>query len=126
MPTRRRRHRDAQLELAFPEPERRTLGTVADAESLVALHTAVRLVLDVAEGRVAPSADALEGVHASLGVIAVHGPGGRLGHVVRRYHRQPAAAIGWAELVDELAFVLSLTPEEGAPQPTPTSRGGLR
>lgn len=122
MPPRRRRPRDPQLELPFPEPERKRIHAV-DANSLVSLHSAVRLVLDVAEGRVAPSAVALDGLHASLGVLAAHDPGGRLGHVVRRYQAQPATASRWTELVDELAFVLRLSAQDGVPQTTPT-RGG--
>ncbi|MDP9387044.1 MAG: hypothetical protein M3Q48_03760 [Actinomycetota bacterium] len=122
MPQHHRHRRDPQLELPFPEPERKRLHAV-DANSLVALHSAVRLVLDVAEGRVGPSAVALDGLHASLSVLAAHDPGGRLGHVVRRYRAQPATAARWAELVDELAFVLSLRAQDGVPQTTPT-RGG--
>lgn len=104
----RRRPRDRQLELPFAQREQEELRTSVNADALVALHSAVRLVFDVAEGRVAPSAVARDALHASLSVLAAHDPGGRLGHVVRRYRDQPATAAGWPEMVDELAFVLSL------------------
>lgn len=123
MPTRRRGLPDPQLELPFAEPNATERPTAVDADSLVALHSAVQLVLKVAERRVAPSAQALHAVRASLGVLAAHQPGGRLGHVVRRYRAQPAAAMRWAELVDELAFVLSLAPRQGATPTTPTPGG---
>lgn len=109
----RRRPRDRQLELPFAEREQEELRTSVDADALVALHSAIRLVFDVAEGRVAPSAVALDALDASLSVLAAHDPGGRLGHVVRRYRNQPATAAGWPEMVDELAFVLSLTRTAG-------------
>ncbi len=125
MPNRHRLSGGSQLELPFAQLERSELPPAVDADSLVALHSAVRLVLNVAEKRVAPSAEALHAVRASLGVLAAHQAGGRLGHVVRRYRAQPAAAIRWAELVDELAFVLSLAPTDGATPTTPTP-GGLR
>lgn len=105
--------RERQLELPFAEPEQKERRTRVDAESLVALHSAVRLVLDVAEGRVAPSAVALDALDASLIVLAAQDPRGRFGHVVRRYRAQPATAASWTEMVDELAFVLSLTPIGG-------------
>ena len=116
MSTRRHRAREPQLELPFAEPEPKKLPSLVDADSLVALHSAVRLVLAVAEGQVAPSAVALEGLEASLSVLAEHDPGGRLGHVVRRYRARPATAARWRELVDELAFVLTLTPTSGVPE----------
>lgn len=116
MSTRRHRPREPQLELPFAEPEPKELPSLVDAGSLVALHSAVRLVLAVAEGQVAPSAVALQGLDASLSVLAEHDPGGRLGHVVRRYRAQPATAARWRELVDELAFVLTLTPTSGVPE----------
>lgn len=118
MPNRRRGALDAQMELSFPDQEETSPATVAQVGSLVDLHCAVRLLVDVAEGRVARSAVALDGVRASLGVVAAHAPRGRLGHVVRRYLAHPAKGFCWDELADELAFVLSLTPDEETVPPT--------
>jgi hypothetical protein len=90
------------------------------AEGLVALNGAVRLVLGIAEGRVAPSPEILERLPQSLGVLAAHDAGGRLGHVVRHYLHRPIDASRWTELVDDLAFVLSLC------QPARTTNQGDR
>jgi hypothetical protein len=109
MPT-RRRGQGAQLTLPFPESAPSRPPRPDRAGDLVALRGAVRLLLDVAEGRVMPSTGAREAVRRSLDVLAGHQPRGRLGHVVRRYRATPPTETDWTELVDELAFVLSLVP----------------
>ncbi|HVF74823.1 MAG TPA: hypothetical protein VM938_07225 [Acidimicrobiales bacterium] len=115
----RRGDRGGQLALPFPEAASPRAQPRVDAGPLVALHGAVRLLLGVAEGRVVPSDEALDAVRHSLDVLAAHRPRGRLGHVVRRYRAKPLTDVCWGELVDELAFVLSLAPD-GPPDPVPT------
>lgn len=66
MARRRRRDRGGQLALPFPEPALPRAHPRFDAGPLVALHGAVRLLLGVAEGRVTPSAEALDAVGHSL------------------------------------------------------------
>ena len=102
-----------QLELTL-FPESGSDGSASDstldtrAEELIDLNSATRLIVAVAEGRITMSASAAQGVHEALDVIASHEPGGRLGHVVRRYASEKLSPSRWAELVEELAFVLRL------------------
>lgn len=119
MPKRRRRAPDGQLALPF-ESSPAPVPASVEAGALVALHGAVRLLLDVAEGRVVPATGTVTAVQRALDVLAAHQPRGRLGHVVRRYRSTPLTATSWPELVDELAFVLSLASGEAPPEPAPT------
>ena len=125
VPRRQRPAPEGQLTLPFPEPERPEPDLDLHTDGLVALNDAVRLILSVAEGRVAASEETTARLRGSLAVLAAHNPGGRLGHVVRRYAAQPPTDAQWDELVEELAFVLSLGPGSHAPQPAPT-QGGAR
>ena len=98
-----------QLELAlFPigEPEAPRLEVCT--ETLIALNSATRLVLAAAEGRLVLSDRTEHTLTEALAILSDHSPGGRLGHVVRRYLAAPWTPRSGTELVEELAFVLSL------------------
>lgn len=96
-----------QLEL-FTMADREPCQPNLRAEELVALDGAARFLVGIAEGRVAMSPENANGLHEALAVVATRDPGGRLGHVVRRFLAQPPNPSRWAELVEELAFVLRL------------------
>jgi len=100
----------SQLSLPFapPAPVEDQLGTRAGR--LTELADALRLLLAVADGRVPPSPASLPRVRDALEVVAAFNPGGRLGHVVRRFRESPPGSRGWVELAGELEFAASLWP----------------
>jgi len=81
----------------------------ADAGQLAALSDALHLLLAVANSRVAPTSASVPLVRDALDLVANFGPGGRLGHVVRRFCEGPPEAQRWPELAAELEFAVNLS-----------------
>jgi hypothetical protein len=86
----------------------------AQADGLAELSGALHLLLAVADGRLHPSATSLGRVRDALDVIARFAPGGRLGHVVRRFRDDRPGRRRWSELAAELDFATSLCTTGGA------------
>jgi hypothetical protein len=79
-----------------------------DAQRLARLADALRLLLAIADGELLPSSASLRLAHDALDVVVTFGPGGRLGHVVRRFSQHPPAVGCWSELATELEFAANL------------------
>ena len=111
MTTRRSLRTNGQLSLALVT-EDPAVRLAASVEALVALNSALRFLLAIADGHANPDPATFAELHQSLDVLATFNLPGRLGHVVRRFRTEPPTAAGWAELATELGFAVSLYPGE--------------